>query len=247
VKILVIDVGGSRVKILASGKRVHRKMNSGPRLTPRMMLDGVRELAQGWVWDRVSIGYPGVVRRNRPVKEPVNLGRGWVGFDYARGFGKPVRMLNDAAMQALGSYRGGSMLFLGLGTGLGTGLGSALVVHGEIQPLELGHLPYKKEGSFEDYVGKRGLERLGKKRWQRAVTDVIERLRDAMQPDYTVLGGGESKLLSTLPEGVERGDNRLAFRGGFLLWERDEPSSTRHRTRRAGGPPRRRRAVARRA
>jgi polyphosphate glucokinase len=217
VKILTVDVGGTHVKILATGRRVHRKMPSGPKLSPREMVEGVRQLARGWAWDRVSIGYPGVVRRNRPVTEPVNLGRGWVRFDYAEAFGKPVRILNDAAMQALGSYRGGTMLFLGLGTGLG----SALIVHGEIQPLELGHLPYKKDGSFEDYVGKRGLERLGKKDWRRAVTDVVERLRDAVRPDYTVLGGGEVKLLSKLPKGVEAGDNRFAFKGGFRLWERD--------------------------
>jgi len=217
VRILVVDVGGTNVKILATGRRVHRKMPSGPNLTPRAMVKGVRELARGWAWDRVSIGYPGVVKRNRPVAEPVNLGTGWVRFDYEAAFGKPVRILNDAAMQALGSYRGGSMLFLGLGTGLG----SALIVNGEIQPLELGHLPYKKDGSFEHYVGKRGLERLGKKRWRDTVTDVIERLQDAVRPDYTVLGGGEVKLLSRLPKGVEPGDNRFAFKGGFLLWKRD--------------------------
>ncbi len=216
-RILVVDVGGTNVKILATGRRVHRKMASGPNLTPRAMVKGVRELARGWAWDRVSIGYPGVVKRNRPVAEPVNLGTGWVRFDYEAAFGKPVRILNDAAMQALGSYRGGSMLFLGLGTGLG----SALIVNGEIQPLELGHLPYKKDGSFEHYVGKRGLERLGKKRWRDTVTDVIERLQDAVRPDYTVLGGGEVKLLSRLPKGVEPGDNRFAFKGGFLLWKRD--------------------------
>jgi len=217
VRILVVDVGGTNVKILATGRRVHRKMASGPNLTPRAMVKGVRELARGWAWDRVSIGYPGVVKRNRPVAEPVNLGTGWVRFDYEAAFGKPVRILNDAAMQALGSYRGGSMLFLGLGTGLG----SALIVNGEIQPLELGHLPYKKDGSFEHYVGKRGLERLGKKRWRDTVTDVIERLQDAVRPDYTVLGGGEVKLLSRLPKGVEPGDNRFAFKGGFQLWKRD--------------------------
>jgi polyphosphate glucokinase len=216
-RVLVVDVGGTNVKILATGKRVHRKMASGPNLSPREMVEGVRELARGWAWDRVSIGYPGVVKRNQPVAEPVNLGRGWVRFDYEAAFGKPVRILNDAAMQALGSYRGGSMLFLGLGTGLG----SALIVNGEIAPLELGHLPYKKDGSFEHYVGKRGLERLGRKRWRRTVTDVIERLQDAFRPDYTVLGGGEVKLLPRLPKGVEPGDNRFAFKGGFLLWKRD--------------------------
>jgi len=219
VKILAIDVGGTHVKVLASGRRTPRKLASGPDLTPRRMVQGVRELARGWDWDRVSIGYPGVVQRNRPVADPVNLGTGWVGFDYRAAFGTPVRMLNDAAMQALGSYRGGRMLFLGLGTGLG----SALIVHGQIQPLELGHLPYKAGGSFEDYVGRRGFERLGKKRWKRAVTDVVERLRDAVRPDYTVLGGGEVKLLTKLPDGVERGDNSYALRGAFLLWQREEP------------------------
>lgn len=233
----MVDVGGSNVKILASGRRVHRKMVSGPQLTPRVMVEGVRELARGWVWDRVSMGYPGVVQRNRPVAEPVNLGKGWVRFDYAAAFGKPVRMLNDAAMQALGSYRGGSMLFLGLGTGLG----SALIVRGEIQAMELGHLPYKRGGTFEDFVGKRGLERLGRKRWRRAATDVIERLRDALRPDYTVLGGGEAKLLSSLPEGVEWGDNRLAFKGGFRLWEREDPAFVSQPSRRSGSASRGRR------
>jgi polyphosphate glucokinase len=225
VRILAVDVGGSGVKILVSGGRTPRKLRSGPRLTPRQMVDGVRELAQGWRFDRVAIGYPGVVRGNRPVAEPMNLGSGWVGFDYRAAFGKPVRMLNDAAMQALGSYRGGSMLFLGLGTGLG----SALIVDGRLQPMELGHLPYKKGGSFEDWVGRRGLERLGRRRWQRAVADVVERLRDAVRPDYVVLGGGEVKALSRLPDGVERGDNRLALRGAFLLWELDPPRATRLR------------------
>lgn len=225
-KILALDIGGSHVKILASGRRKPRRLPSGPDLTPRAMVKGVRELARDWDWDRVSIGYPGVVQHHHPVAEPVNLGKGWVGFDYRTAFGAPVRILNDAAMQALGSYRGGRMLFLGLGTGLG----SALIVHGQVQPMELGHLPYK-HGTFEDYVGRRGLERRGRRRWRRTVVDVVERLRDAVRPDYTVLGGGEVKHLSELPEGVERGDNRLALRGAFLLWQQEEtgPPSARAR------------------
>lgn len=233
-KILAVDVGGSHVKILASGRRAVRKLPSGPDLTPGELVSGVLELAGDWDWDRVSIGYPGVVRRNRPVAEPVNLGTGWVGFDYRTAFGGPVRILNDAAMQALGSYRGGRMLFLGLGTGLG----SALIVHDQIQPLELGHLPYKKGRSFEDYVGKQGLQRLGRKRWKRVVVDVIERLRNAIRPDYVVLGGGEAKSFSRLPEGVERGDNRYALRGAFLLWQRDEPDRAPARARRGARRPR---------
>jgi len=215
-KTLVIDIGGSHVKLLASGESERRRMDSSPDLSPGAMVGGVCKLAEDWLWERVSIGYPGVVCHDRPLTEPAHLGDGWVGFDYPGAFGKPVRMLNDAAMQALGSYRGGRMLFLGLGTGLG----SAMIVDGDVQPLELGHLPYKKGRTFEDYVGKRGLARLGKKRWRSAVDDVVERLQHAMRPDYTVLGGGNVKLLEELPEGVERGDNSLAFQGGFLLWDR---------------------------
>jgi len=227
---LVIDIGGSHVKCLASGESKPRRIRSGRKLTPRAMVDRVCEAAAGWSWDRVAIGYPGVVCHDRTVTEPANLGKGWVGFDYEAAFGKPVRMINDASMQALGSYQGGRMLFLGLGTGLG----SAMIVDGEIQPLELAHLPYKKGRTFEDYVGRRGLERLGKKRWRRAVLDVVERLQLAMLPDYTVLGGGEVELLGPLPAGVRRGSNDLAFRGGFLLWEDEDARSGSEPARESG-------------
>ena len=212
-RILVVDVGGTHVKILASGQRTPRRFESGPTLTPRRMVAGVKRSAQGWAFDAVSIGYPGVVVRGRPISEPHNLGRGWVGFDYAKAFGRPVRILNDAAMQALGSYRGGKMLFLGLGTGLGT----AMVVDGVIEPLELAHLPYRK-ATYEDYVGARSLERRGRKKWQRHVLEVVECLRAALGPDDVVLGGGNAAKLERLPAGCRLGSNANAFRGGDRLW-----------------------------
>jgi polyphosphate glucokinase len=214
-RVLAIDIGGTHVKILATGQTEKRAIASGPTLTPRRMVTAVKRLAQGWTFDVVSIGYPGPVLHNRPMLEPHNLGRGWVGFDYARAFGKRVRILNDAAMQALGSYRGGRMLFIGLGTGLGT----ALVMEGQVEPLELAHLPYKKGRTYEDYVGLRGLERLGKKKWRKAVVDVIAQLRAAMQADYVVVGGGNARKLDHVPQGVALGDNANAFLGGFRMWE----------------------------
>jgi len=212
-RILVVDVGGTHVKILASGQRTPRRFESGPTLTPRRMVAGVKRAAAGWAYDAISIGYPGVVVRGRPVSEPHNLGRGWVGFGYAKAFGRPVRILNDAAMQALGSYRGGKLLFLGLGTGLGT----AMVADGVIEPMELAHLPYRK-ATYEDYVGARGLERRGKKKWQRHVADVVECLRTALEPDDVVLGGGNAAKLERLPAGCRLGSNANAFRGGYRLW-----------------------------
>ena len=212
--ILVVDVGGTNVKILASGQKVVRKLPSGPGLTPSRMASGVRRLAAGWKYDALAIGFPGPVAAGRPLAEPKNLARGWVKFDYAKAFGKPVKMINDAAMQALGSFQGGRMLFLGLGTGLG----SALVSDGAVSPLELAHLPYKKGRTFEDYLGLRGLERLGKKKWTKAVHDAAERLRAAMQADYIVLGGGNAKKLKRLPPGTRLGANSNAFLGGFRLW-----------------------------
>ena len=213
-KILVVDIGGTHVKLLATGQAAPRKFISGPSLTPRTMLAGVRKHTQSWKYDVVSIGYPGPVRHGRPAVEPNNLARGWVGFDYKAAFGRPVKIVNDAAMQALGSYQGGRMLFLGLGTGLG----SALIVEGIVHPLELGQLPYKK-GTFEDYVGLRGLERRGKKKWRRDVADVVARLVAAVQPDSVVLGGGNVKKLKALPPGCRIGLNANAFRGGFRLWQ----------------------------
>jgi polyphosphate glucokinase len=212
-RVLVIDVGGTHVKILATGEKVHREFVSGPTLTARAMVSRVKRLARGWKYDAVSIGYPGPVLRNRAVAEPHNLGRGWMGFDFERAFRRPTKVVNDAAMQALGGYKRGKMLFLGLGTGLG----STLIVDGIVEPMELGHLPYRKR-TFEDYVGIRGLKRLGKKKWRRAVFDVVERLTAALEPDEIVLGGGNVKRLKTLPPGCREGDNANAFKGGFRVW-----------------------------
>ena len=211
--VLVVDVGGTSVKILATGQSESRSFPSGPKLTPKRMVAGVKKLAADWTYDVVSIGYPGPVLGGRPAAEPINLGRGWVAFDFARAFGRPVKVINDAAMQALGSYKGGKMLFLGLGTGLGT----ALIVEGMVKPMELGHLPYKK-GTYEDYVGRAGLERDGKKKWRRHVADVVERLIAALQPDDTVIGGGNVNKLDALPPRCRAGENANAFRGGFRLW-----------------------------
>jgi polyphosphate glucokinase len=215
-KVLVIDVGGTSVKILASGQPEVRSFRSGPTLTPRRMVAGVKKLAAEWTYDVVSIGYPGPVLGGRPTAEPINLGHGWVGFDFAAAFGRPVKVVNDAALQAMGSYGGGKMLFLGLGTGLGT----ALIVDGDVEPMELGHLPYKK-GTYERYVGRSGLERDGKKKWRRRVADVVERLTAALQPDETVIGGGNVKKLDALPPRCRAGHNANAFRGGFRLWAKD--------------------------
>jgi polyphosphate glucokinase len=214
-KVLVVDVGGTNVKILTTGQEEVRRFPSGPSLTAKQMIEGVQHLAQGWEYDAISIGFPGPVVHGHPLNEPKNLGPGWVGVDYAAAFGKPVKIINDAAMQALGSYEGGRMLFLGLGTGLGT----ALIIDGVIAPMELGHLPYKKKMSFEDYVGARGLDRLGKKAWREAVEDVVARLKAALVVDYVVLGGGNAKKLKVLPAGTRLGDNRNAFLGGYRLWQ----------------------------
>jgi|SRR5215467_2172864 polyphosphate glucokinase len=213
-KVLVVDVGGTSVKILVSGQSQHRSFPSGPDLTPKRMVSGVKELAADWSYEVMSIGYPGPVLRGRPIAEPYNLARGWVGFDYAAAFDHPVKVANDAAMQALGSYRGGKMLFLGLGTGLGT----AMIVEGIVEPMELGHLPYE-EHTYEHYVGQAGLERYGKKQWRRYVADVVARLIAALEPDDTVIGGGNVKKLKTLPPHCRAGDNANAFRGGFRMWD----------------------------
>jgi polyphosphate glucokinase len=212
--VLVVDVGGKSVKILAAGQDEHRSYPSGPTLTPRQMVSGVKKLAQGWSYDAISIGYPGPVLYDRPIAEPYNLGRGWVGFDFAAAFGLPVKVINDAAMQALGSYKGGKMLFLGLGTGLG----STMIVDGIMAPMELGHLPYKKS-TYEDYVGQAGLKRHGKKKWRRHVADVVAHFIAALRPDDIVIGGGNVKKLYALPSHCRAGDNTNAFRGGFRLWE----------------------------
>jgi polyphosphate glucokinase len=213
-KVLVVDVGGTHVKILASGHKESRKFPSGPTLTPKQMVAGANRLAGDWKYDVVSIGYPGPVLRGRPVAEPFNLGRGWVGFDFDAAFKRPVKVVNDAAMQALGSYKRGKMLFLGLGTGLG----STMIVDGIVEPMELGHLPYKK-GTYEDYVGQRGLEKHGKRKWRRHVVDVVARLKAALEANNVVVGGGNVKNLKELPPGCQAGANANAFLGGFRLWE----------------------------
>ena len=212
--VLVVDVGGTSVKIFATGQDERQKFSSGPTLTPETMISRVKELAGDWKYDVVAIGYPGPVLRDRPVAEPRHLASGWVGFDYQAAFGRPVKIVNDAAMQALGSFRGGKMLFLGLGTGLG----SALVVDGIVEPMELGHLPYRR-GTYEDYVGLQGLDRLGKRKWRKRVWDVVARLVAALEPDDVVIGGGNAKKLKELPEGCRLSDNADAFLGGLRLWE----------------------------
>ena len=212
--VLAVDIGGTNVKILVSGEKEPRKFPSGPHLTPREMVAGVKKLAEGWKYEVVSIGYPGMVIHNHPVADPRNLGRGWVGFDYREAFGKPVKIVNDAAMQALGSYKGGRMLFLGLGTGLG----STVIADGIVEPMELAHLPYRK-GTYEDYVGLRGLKKRGKKKWRQHVEKVVAQLTGALEPDDIVLGGGNVKKLKELPAGCRRGSNANAFIGGFRLWK----------------------------
>ena len=212
--ILVIDVGGTNVKVLATGHRVRVKIPSGPSMTPAKMVKAVKDSTAGWKYDVVSIGYPGPVENNRPVLEPHNLGPGWRRFNFERAFGKPVRMINDAAMQALGAYRGGKMLFLGLGTGLG----SALIVDGLVMPLELAHLPYRHGETYEEYLGVAGLERRGRKRWRFHVDEVVNLLRNALLAHEVVLGGGNARLVRDLPLGARRGSNADAFRGGYRLW-----------------------------
>jgi polyphosphate glucokinase len=214
-KTLVIDIGGTNIKMLATGQEMERKFPSGPRMTALQMVENVKRATVDWEYDGVSIGYPGPVIHDKLALEPRNLAPGWVDFDFAAAFGKPVKLINDAAMQALGSYEGGRMLFLGLGTGLG----SALIVDGVIAPLELAHLPYRKCRTFEDYVGLRGLLRLGKKKWTKAVADVAARLQAAMVADSVVLGGGNAKKLKRLPTGARLGLNTNAFVGGFRLWD----------------------------
>jgi polyphosphate glucokinase len=213
-KVLVVDVGGTHVKILANGAKEKREIDSRPTMTAAAMVSSVKKLAADWEYDVVSIGYPGPVLHDRPVTEPHNLGKGWMGFDFAKAFKRPTKIINDAAMQALGSYQSGRMLFLGLGTGLG----STLIVDGIVQPMELAHLPYKK-ATYEDYVGVRGLEKRGKANWRKHVEDVVERLVAALEPEDVVLGGGNAKKLKELPPMCRLGDNENAFKGGFRMWQ----------------------------
>ena len=226
--VLAVDIGGTNVKILATGQDTPRKFPSGPKMTPRQMVAGVKKLAGTWKYDAVSLGYPGPVLKGSVALEPHNLGPGWVGFDFEAAFGRPVKLINDAAMQALGSYKGGTLLFLGLGTGLG----SALVVEGVVVPMELGHLSYRK-ATFEDYVGVRGLERLGRKKWQEQVEVGVARMIAALHPDDVVLGGGNARKLKELPEGCRVGGNANAFLGGFRMWEHaaDRPAISRAKAR----------------
>jgi polyphosphate glucokinase len=214
-RILVIDVGGTHVKLLASGRRQPRKFDSGPQMTAPKMVEQIKKLTTDWKYDAVSLGYPGLVVHGHIASEPRNLAAGWVGFDFKRAFKKPVKIINDAAMQALGDYRGGRILFVGLGTGMG----SAMIVDGDLEPMELGHLPYQKGRSYEDYAGARGLLRLGKKKWNNHVFEIIGLLRAALEPDRVIIGGGNAKLLKRLPGGVTIGDNAKAFAGGFRLWK----------------------------
>jgi len=213
-KILVVDIGGTSIKMLATGQHTPIKVPSGRTLTPKRMIQAVRKAVGGWDYSVISIGYPGPVKNGRPAKEPKNLGRGWVGFDFERAFGCPVKIVNDAAMQAIGSYEKGRMLFLGLGTGLGT----TLIVDGVVAPMELAHLPYKNGKTYEEYVGKAGLERSGKKRWRKNVADVAARFGAALEADEVVLGGGNAKLLKRLPAGTRSVNNGHAFLGGYRLW-----------------------------
>ena len=221
-KVLAIDVGGTNIKLLATGHEARRKFPSGSKMTAKQMVDEVRKVAGDWNYDVVSIGFPGVVFDNHILTEPYNLGKGWAGFNFERAFGRPVRIINDAAMQALGSYKGGRMLFLGLGTGLG----SAMIVDGQLQPMELAHLPYRK-GTYEDYVGLRGMKRFGKKKWRRYVDDVVENLTAALEPNDVVLGGGNVKFLKSLPPKCRAGNNANAFIGGYRLWA-DTPEPPPH-------------------
>lgn len=236
--VLTIDIGGTHVKVLVSGEKESRKFPSGPTMTPQIMVAGVGRLTADWTFEAISVGYPGPVLHNRPVAEPHNLARGWTTFDYRRAFRRPLKFMNDAAMQALGSYRGGKLLFLGLGTGLGT----AMIVDGIVEPMELAHLPYKR-ATYEDYIGIRGLKKHGREKWQKHVADVVQQLVAALEPDDIVLGGGNLRLLDKLPSGCRAGDNANAFLGGFRLWTDGSTSKASpapsHSRARAGRPSRR--------
>jgi polyphosphate glucokinase len=225
--ILSVDVGGSHVKVMTNAKRIKREFESGPYLTARSMVEQVKQITKDWTYDAVSVGYPGPVVRDRPSVEPHNLGSGWKGFDFSRAFKRPTRVVNDALMQALGGYKGGKMLFLGLGTGLG----SAMIVDGALVPMELAHLPYRQGKTFEAFVGAAGLKRHGKKKWTRYVDDVVERLAAALEPDYVILGGGNAGKLEKLPAKARLGKNANAFLGGFRLWEQKSAAKPSKKSR----------------
>lgn len=214
-KVLVVDIGGNNVKLLAYGQKEPRRFPSGPALTPTKLVQSIKQITTDWEFEVLSIGYPGAVIHGKILRDPKNLGKGWVGFNFEKAFGHPVQLINDAAMQAMGSYEGGRMLFLGLGTGLG----SAMIMDGVLEPMELAHLPYRKKKTFEDYVGARGAERMGKKKWRLHVALVVEMLRAALEPDYVVLGGGNVKWIDKLPPGTRRGSNEHAFDGGIRMWQ----------------------------
>lgn len=237
-KILVVDIGGTNIKVLASGHETPRKFPSGREMTPERMVAGVMEATPDWKYECVSIGFPGPILCGRPMTEPANLGPGWMEFDYEAAFGRPVKIINDAAMQALGSYRGGKMLFLGLGTGIG----AAVISEGVLEPLEIGRFHYKRS-TLEHYVGNRGRKRQGPKKWQRRVEEMVSRLVNALKPTDVVLGGGNAKKLDPLPEGTRLGDNSFAFLGGFRLWEAPAPPTAIHLTNGSASAPKRRRTT----
>jgi polyphosphate glucokinase len=233
-RILVIDIGGTNLKLCVTGRKEPVKIRSGPSMTGARMAAAVCKATEGWTYDAVSIGYPGPVKNGKPAEEPSNLSGGWVRFDYRKAFGRPVRIVNDAAMQALGSYRKGRMLFLGLGTGLG----AALVADGELLALELGHLPYRHGRSYEDYAGLRGYKRLGRKRWTKQVAKIVALWKHGLQADDVVLGGGQMKKLERLPPGTRRGDNKNAILGGYRLWSDAQPRRSRSARRGSASPSR---------
>jgi polyphosphate glucokinase len=214
--VLVIDVGGTNVKLMATGQKEPVKFPSGPALTAAKMVQLVKEAVKDWKYECVSLGYPGPIINGHPLREPHNLGAGWVGFNFSKAFGCPVKLINDASMQALGSYEGGRMLFLGLGTGLG----SAMIVDGHLEPMELAHLEYRKGKTYEDYTGLRGIDWLGKKKWRQHVAKIVSKLKEALEADYVVLGGGNAKKLKEVPPGARMGSNGNAFIGGFRMWEK---------------------------
>ncbi|MFY9804650.1 MAG: ROK family protein [Candidatus Acidiferrales bacterium] len=233
-KVLVIDVGGTHIKLLMTGQKEPVKIPSGPEMTANKVVRLVKQATRNWNYDCISIGYPGPIINGHPLREPHNLGGGWMGCDFRKSFGCPIKIINDAAMQALGSYKGGRMLFLGLGTGLG----SAMIVDGVLEPMELAHLAYKHGKTYEDYLGIRGLEKSGKKKWRRHVFKIVEKLKAALGADYVVLGGGNVKKLKKLPPDARMGTNENAFVGGFRMWQHAGGTPAVHRAAKTSAPKR---------